>query len=78
MGLGATSAFVAVAYVNPVGVGVKFVSLLVPANGVAIFDQATDLATGTVLSARAVSSGGPVAVLEVGSGDTGLTSVSVP
>ncbi len=71
------AAQVTVTYLNDLGVAIKSVTLTVPANGVAIADQTADLGPGSVASAT-VAAVGKVAVLEVGSGDTGLTSVSLP
>jgi hypothetical protein len=79
MGLGSSPVQATVTYLDSIGVAIKSVTLTVPPNGVAIADQTVDVAAGTVWSATVtVAGGGPVAVLEVGSGDTGLTSVSLP
>jgi alpha-tubulin suppressor-like RCC1 family protein len=79
MGVDAGPVQATVTYLDGIGVAINSVALSVPPNGVAIADQSGDLASGAVASAIvAVAAGGRVAVLEVGTGATGLTSVSLP
>jgi hypothetical protein len=79
MGLDAGPVQATVTYLDGIGVAIKSLSLTVPPKGVAIADQSGDLAAGAVASAVvAVAAGGRVAVLEVGTGANGLTSVALP
>ncbi len=79
MGLSGASVPATVTYLDSNGVAISSVNLTVPPDGIVTADQSVDVAIGTVWSATVtVAGGGRVAVLEVGSGETALTSVSLP
>ncbi len=79
MGVDAGPVQATVTYLDGIGTAIKSVTLTVPPKGVATADQSGDLAPGAIASAIVgVAAGGRAAVLEVGTGATGLTSVSLP